>query len=254
MTQTALTIAMAALVSQAAACVIHVDDRDREHGGGGGGGSDLATISARWSLRNMVDGATTRCPVGFDTVELFAQPVDANGDALDDPSIDIFDCNAREGLSTDLSPELYRVWIEVRSRDLAGLYAQSLSQMFDVRQADAQFSTDILNDGGYFQLSWDLIGKTTNRPIECSQAVGLDSILAVSTSVADARRIYDDRRPCADHAGVSEGLLQGSYTITMDAMAGDKSLGKATTLTGKLIGGQNRITDLGHVVVPIDGL
>jgi hypothetical protein len=72
--------------------------------------------------------------------------------------------------------------------------------------------------------------------------------------VTDARWIYDVRRRCADHTGVSDGLLQGAYTITIDAMAGDRSLGKATTFTGTMIGGQNHITDLGTVIVPIDGL
>lgn len=248
MTNLAHTTLMAALVSQAAACVVHTHDGDR------GGGTDLATISAHWSLRNMADGATTRCPAGFDTVELFAQAVDGNGDAVADPSVDLFDCDAPSGLSTDLDPDVYRVWIEVRSHDLSALYAQSLSQVMDVRQTDEQFTTDILNDGGYFQLSWDLIGKTTNRPIDCAQAPGADSILAVSTSVTDARRIYDDRRRCDDHTGVSDGLLQGAYTIAIDAMAGDRSIGKAMTLTNRVIASQNRITDLGHIVIPIDGL
>lgn len=246
MAHLAQTILLATLASQAAACVIHTDDRDP--------GAALATISARWSLRNMADGAVTRCPVGFDTVELIAQPVDAAGDPAGEPSLDLFDCDAPSGQSTDLEPGVYRVWIEVRSRDLQTLYAQSLSQDMDVRFTDEQFTTTVLNDGGYFQLSWDLIGKTTNRPLDCGQVAGLDAILAVSTGVADAHRIYDDRRRCDDHTGVSDGLLQGAYTITIDAMAGDRSLGKAMTLTNQRIAGQNRITDLGHVVIPLDGL
>lgn len=251
MTKLALMAVTATLVSQTAACVIRTNDRD--HGGHGGPGP-IASISARWSLRNMADGATTRCPAGFDTVELLSQPIDSNGDPVDDPSVDLFDCDARAGLSTDLLPDVYQVWIEVRSHDLSALYAQSLSQVLDVRAADQSFSTDILNDGGYFQLSWDLIGKATNRPLACSQVAGLDSVLAVSTSVADAHRFYEDRRPCDDHTGISDGLLQGSYMITIDAMAGDTSLGSATALGNQMIEGQNRITDIGTVTIPIDGL
>ena len=149
------------LGSQAAGCIIQ---SDRHHDDGPG--VEVATISARWSLRNMIDGATTRCPAGFDTVELFAQPVDDSGDPTGDPAIDLFDCDAPAGLSTDLAPDVYRVWIEVRSHDLSTLYAQSLSQVRDVRLADEQLTATILNDGGYFQLSWDLIGKTTNRAID----------------------------------------------------------------------------------------
>ena len=193
-----LVSVMTALVSQAAGCIIQ-SDRGNGGGGGGGsgsGGSDVATISARWALRNMADGATTACPAGFDTVQMIAQPIDANGDAVGDPSIDLFDCQAGTGVSTDLAPDVYQVWLEVRSHDLATLYAQSLSQVLDVRQTDQGFSADILNDGGYFQLSWNLIGKTTNRPLACAQLAGVSAIKALSTNVADARRAYDDELTC----------------------------------------------------------
>ena len=72
--------------------------------------------------------------------------------------------------------------------------------------------------------------------------------------MADAHRVYDDRRACADHSGVTAGLLQGTYTITLDAVAGDRSLGTAATLTNQRIAGQNRVTDLGTITIPIDGL
>lgn len=237
-------IATAALASPLAACVIHVDDRDTE----------IATIAARWSLRDMADGATTRCPSGFDTVQLFALPIDDQGTALGEPNIDLFDCDAGTGASSDLAPDLYQVWIEVRSHDLSALYAQSLSQIMDVRLADQRFTTDVLNDGGYFQLSWDLVGAASKRPLGCSQVTGLDSVLAVSTSIIDPHRIYDDRRSCADHASVSEGLLHGDYTITIAAMAGAQQVGAPITFTRQTIAAQNRVTDLGAVTIPIDGM
>lgn len=245
---------MTAVLSQAAGCIIH-DDRDPGGGGGGGGGGvEVATISARWSLRNMLDGATTACPAGFDTVQLIALPIDDSGNAVAEPSVDLFDCTSRTGISTDLAPDVYQVWLEVRSYDLTALYAQSLSQVLDVREVDRSFSADILNDGGYFQLSWDLVGKATNRPIDCAQVAGINSLKMISTSVADARRAYDDLLACEDHTAVTGGLLQGSYTVTIDAMAGDRSLGKAPTLTNKVIARQNRVTDLGTIIIPIDGL
>jgi hypothetical protein len=261
MNKLALATVMTTLISQAAGCIIQ-DDRNLGGGiddggfgsGGGGQGGEVATISARWSLHNMIDGAATACPAGFDTVQVIALPVDDNGDATAEPSIDLFDCKARTGISTDLVPDVYQVWIEVRSRDLTTLYAQSLSQVIDVREADQGFSADILNDGGYFQLAWDLVGKTTKRPLDCAQVAGINAIKAISTSVADAHRAYDDKLTCEDHSTVTGGLLQGTYTISIDAMAGDKSLGKATTLTNKVIEGHNRVTDLGLITIPIDGL
>src|SRR4051812_43736979 len=63
---------LAAAVSHTAGCVI-------ETRSDGGHGSELASISARWSLRNMTDGATTACPRGFDTALLVSQPIDEFG-------------------------------------------------------------------------------------------------------------------------------------------------------------------------------
>jgi hypothetical protein len=250
MNKLVLTTLITTLAAQAAGCVIHTTDG----GSGGSGNTDVAAISARWSLRNMVDGTTTACPAGFNTVQLFALAVDEAGNPVGDPAVDLFDCDKRTGESRDLVPDVYQVWIEVRSHDLATLYAQSLSQVIDVRRVDQTFSTDILNDGGYFQLSWDLVTRTTNRPLECSQIASLGTIKALSTSVTDARFAYVDQLVCEDHAAVTAGLLQGSYTIAIDAMVGDMSVGKATTLTNKPIKGQSSITDLGLITIPIDGL
>jgi hypothetical protein len=236
-----LTIATAALVCQA--CVIETADPR---------GEGDAALSARWSLRNMRDGAITDCPAGFDTVQLIAQPAADDPSAVDRADVDLFDCRARAGTSKALNPDRYRVWLEVRSHDLADLYAQSLSQVIDVRRADQQVSFDLLNDGGYFQLSWDLVGGTTHRALDCSQ-VGADSITAISTSVADARRAYADTRACEDHTTVTGGLLQGAYTVSIDAIFADRSIGKAASLTNQVISGQNRVTDLGQISIAIDG-
>lgn len=253
MTKLALMLATATLMAAQAACVIHTDDRGHGGGGGGGGGGgsvEIATIDARWSLRNMVDGAVTRCPVGFDTVEVLAQAIDADGVPLDDPNVDLFDCATGAGRVTDLLPDVYQVWLEVRSHDRAQLYAQSLSQVIDVRTADQTFSTDVLNDGGYFQLSWDLVGGATRRPLTCAQA-GIDGVRATSSS---SSRIYEDRRACDDATGISEGLLQGPYTLTIEATAAGTTHGSLVLPTTVTIAGQNRITDVGTVSIPVVGL
>ena len=257
MNKLALATLLTTLISQAAGCIIDTTDRDHGHGGGGGGsgtGVDTAAISARWSLRNMIDGAVATCPPGFDTVQLIAQAIDSNGDPVGDQNIDLFDCNARGGVASDLAPDVYQVWIEVRSHDLQGLYAQSLSQVLDVRTDDQTFTAEVLKDGGYFQLSWDLIGRTTNRPVACSQVAGLDAIRAISTNITSSTISYQDAFVCDDHSAVSGGLLEGPYTISIDALAGDKSVGRATALTTKVIAGQNQVTDLGTIAIPIDGM
>lgn len=249
MRKLALVLALAA-ASQAAGCVIEVNDRDRGDDGSGGA---VASISARWSLRNMLDGAVTGCPRGFDTVQVFAQSVDGSGAPTGDVHVDLFDCEARNGTSSELWPDLYQVWVEVRSHDLATLYAQSLSQFVDVRDFDQKFSAELLNDGGYFQLSWDLVGSKSGRTLDCADVAGLNTITAISTSIADARRVYDDSLVCEDHTTVTGGLLQGAYTIDIEARAGGQSIGGTASLTNQVISGQNRVTDLGHIAIPING-
>ena len=243
----ALPAMAVAIIAALAGCVIETTDRADQ-------GGDAATISARWSLRNMTDGAVTLCPPGIDTVQLFAQAIDDQGTPVADPSVDLFDCDRGAGTSDGLVPDVYQVWIELRSHDLATLYAQSLSQILDVRRADQKFSTDVLNDGGYFQLAWDLVGADSNRPIDCAQVTGLDAIVAISTSVADPHRAYDDRLRCEDHATITGGLLAGAYRVSIDARASGTSIGSAIRLTDQTISGQNRVTDLGHLLIPIDGL
>ena len=46
----------------------------------------------------------------------------------------------------------------------------------------------------------------------------------------------------------------GLYTVTIDARAGDRSLGAAMTFPDQIIPNQNRVTDLGTVTLAIDGL
>jgi len=230
----------------ASSCVIEVSSLESD------GTGEVAAISARWSLRNMIDGAVTDCPAGFDTVEVITQAIDGSGAPVEEPTVDLFDCRHGAGISSALVPDIYQVWLEVRSHDLSELYAQSLSQVLDVRRLDQQLYADILNDGGYFQLSWDLVGASSGQPLGCSQA-GLDTIATISTTIADPRRAYDDAFTCESHAAVSGGLLQGSYTITIDAVAARRSIGRVASLTNQVIYGQNRVTDLGHILIPING-
>jgi len=236
-----------AVLGPAPGCVIETANRDH-------GTDDGAWISATWALRNMADGASTSCPSGFDTVALFVQPVDGAGAALGDPTVDLFDCDGFAGTSRSLVPDRYAAWIEVRSHDLVTRYAQSLSQLVDVRRDDQKVAIEVLNDGGYFQLSWDLIGGTTHRSIACTQLAGLDSITVISTSVASPQLVYDDQLACEAHTAVTAGLLQGAYTIAVHAVTAGASIGGVTSLTDQVIYSQNRVTDLGPLLIPIDGL
>jgi hypothetical protein len=242
-------LALAAASTALVGCVI--ETADRGHSGDPPG--DVAAIAASWSLRNMADGAVTGCPSGFETAQLLVQPIDEAGAALADPIVDRFDCDSQAGTSAGLAPALYQVSLEIRSRDLGALYARSLSQVIDVRRTDPQVAFELLNDGGYFQLSWDLIGAVTGEPLACSQITGLDGISLISTSVPDPDVVYEGHFTCEDHRAVTGGLLHGSYTLSIDATVDDSPIGAAVRLSDQIISSQNGVTQLGQVVIPIDG-
>ena len=232
---------MAVLVSQTAGCIIS-------------SGEDTATITVNWSLQNLASGSTTTCPPGITTAAVYSQPVNGLNQPVGSPIIDLFDCDDRTGRTAPLPPDVYQVWVELESETGATEYARSLSAIVDVTSTDKTFTTTILNDGGYFALSWELFDSTTNAPLECSDVVGLDGVGVVSTSVANQNNFFDDKFTCENHYGVTAGLLAGAYTVSVDAFEdGAGSLGAPVVLSGnRTILDTNRVTDLGQINIPID--
>lgn len=250
MNKLALASVMTAMMIQATGCIIETRDDDDFPPDPP---IEVATISSSWALRNMSDGASTQCPSGFESVQMFMQAVDPDGTPVGQPAMDVFDCDTFRGVATDLYPDVYQTWIELRSFDLRTLYAQSLSQILDVRDDDKKFETELLNDGGYFMLQWDLIGADTNRKLTCDQ-LALDKIQTVSTRIATPNFAYDDSFACNDHFAVSAGLLEGSYDIQIDAFSGNTAVGPGPLLTARPIRRQNEVTDLGMVLIPIENM
>ena len=228
----------AAVVSQAAGCVISSDDD--------------AVITATWRFENAASGTETGCPSGFDTAAVYSQPVNSLNQPVGSPIIDLFDCVDGIGSTAPLPPDVYQVWVEITSGSGGSVYAQSVSAIVDVVSSDKTFNATILNDGGYFALSWELFDAQTNAPLECSTA-GSQGVSVLSTSVANQSSFVDDVFTCEDHYGVTGGLLAGAYTVAVSALgAGDASIGQAPVLTNKLIGVQNDVTDLGTINIPIE--
>lgn len=229
----------AALASQAAGCVIT-------------SGSDDAVITASWSIQN-VDGTQTGCPPTFNTAAVYSQPVNSLLQPVGSPIIDLFDCADGIGNTAPLPPDIYQVWVEITTGSGGQVYAKSLSAIVDVIDSDKTIATSILNDGGYFLLTWDLVDGVTNAPMECSDDPAIDGVGVLSTSVSNANNAFDDRFNCEDHYGVTGGLLQGAYTVEVAAInTAGASLGSAPVLTNRVIDGQNQVTDLGNIIIPVD--
>ena len=209
-----------------------------------------ATITGAWSFHNIATNTQTGCPAGFGTVRMVSQPLDSRLAPVGEPFLDLFDCFDGRHTSAYLPPDIYEVWLEVTSDGGGSLYAQSTSRIVDVIERDALFDAQILNDGGYFLLDWQLRGATTNQNVSCD-GIGSVEVLATLSGTTAA---IGDKFTCRDGSGLTAGLLNGAYTVSVQALdASDRALGTAPTLTSKAIRDRNQITDLGLVTIPVQG-
>ncbi|MCX5746830.1 MAG: hypothetical protein NT062_30525 [Proteobacteria bacterium] len=207
--------------------------------------ADVANITAQWSLRDLGDlNHPTACPVGFTTAALVSQRVDVEGRPVDDLVTDLFPCDDSFGITDRLAADRQRVWLEIRSDDGGRRYASSTSAYVDLGGGSATFEAVILNDGGYFQLAWNLVGQQSNQPLTCNEVVG--GVGAVTTVATNAENSVMDTFACEDHGGVSSGLLAGPYTVSLAAA-------HHTTLFATAILDRNAVTDLGSITIPIEG-
>jgi len=235
-------IAIAA--SQAAGCVISSGDD-----------GPVNYVTASWQIKHIANNTVISCPPGFDTAALYNQPINSDGSSVGSPVIDLFDCAANSGTSAPLDPGLYQSWIEIADHNNTSVFAKSLSATVDLSTGDKSFSAQILEDGGYFQLSWALQGASTNASLTCAQAGATGGVEAIATDVSNASNSADDQFDCEDHYGVTAGYVQGTYTVSVDALNGaDQAIGTAPTLTNKTIQPKNNVTDLGTITIPITGL
>jgi hypothetical protein len=216
--------------------------------------SDL-TVTANWSFKHITDGTARSCPVGFDTVEITAQPVDpdtaaANGNVI---TTTAFLCEDMHG--TLVVPDGFYL-MSVDFLDSSGRPYTTQPELKYVDTAtDSSFDVEILDDGGYFQFTWGLVDATSQAPMSCS-AAGLTAsnsgVDAISTLVSDHTYFRDDLYTCADHFGVTDGLKEGTYSVAFQAMVAKTGIGPAANLQDKVITRPNGITDLGHITIPID--
>jgi len=238
---------IALAVSQAAGCIITSSDDT---------GND-AFITANWSLKSLASGTTAPCPPGYDTAALYSQEVDANGNSIGAPIIDLFNCDAGHGTSAPLPPSTYVAWIEIADHTNSTQYAKSTAANVDLTISDKSFNAAILVDGGYFQVAWNLVRASNGGALLCSDVAGIGGVEAISTEVATPTNSASDIFHCEDHTGITGGFLSGSYTVHVDAINQanpPQSIGDAPDLTNKTIQSPNIVTNLGTVTIPITAL
>jgi len=216
--------------------------------------SSDAHVGAIWTIKSIVSGAEAGCPPGFDTAALYNQPIDANGNSVGPPIIDLFDCAAGAGTSAPLPPTAYETHVEITNHDNSSVYATSVPADLDVTDSDLTYSTDILVDGGYFAFAWSLNGAQSGTPLDCSSAgvdgssSGIELIATISGGTASAA----DQFTCTDGSGVTAGYPAGNYTVSIDAFTSAGAVGTAAPINSS-IQAPNKVTNLNTVTIPIDG-
>jgi cysteine-rich repeat protein len=213
-----------------------------------------ARITASWTFRNEATGTATACPAGFDTVALYSQEVTAAGATLGSPVIDLFDCADGTGTSAPLPPTLFQSWIAVTNTNNTSTYAESITANIDLSVSDKAFNAQILNDGGYFFLAWNLYGATSSNTLTCAQA-NASGVEAIATDISDSSNSASDTFSCEDGASYTAGYRAATYTVSVAAVTNaSQSIGTAPALTNQVIGTQNAVTNLGTIEIPITGL
>jgi len=220
---------------------------------------DTINVTASWTFVHQADKTARSCPVGFETAAVTAQEVTPlSVRPVGSPIIDLYNCSDGAGFDKLRRNTTYLMWVEIQHEDpvtgAVTTYAKGGEAFIDTG-IDSGFDTRILDDGGYFFLTWDLQGKSSGATLTCADAgvSSAGSVETVSTSVANPSSFITDKFTCTDHFGTTGGLVAGRYTVSVDAEDGAGALGAPVNLTNKDINAPNGLTDLGHVILPIDG-
>lgn len=211
------------------------------------GGGDVGLITANWSFQTVNGGAIPTCPPTFTTAAVHAQSVTGGGGDI----IDLYNCDDFTGTS-DYPIDDYDVFVAITTDGGGSLYGETLTGAVDLTTGDKTYTAQLLDDGGYFQMDWQLKGAATNANLDCSQ-VNPDSIEILSTFNTDST-LKTDKFDCTDLTGITAGLLAGNYMVVAQALdASDAAIGTSADKAGT-IRDHNGLTDLGVFVISVDGM
>jgi hypothetical protein len=216
----------------------------------GSGSNNVGLITAHWSFTTVAGAATNVCPVGSATVT-----VTATNTVTSQQLIDLYDCPNNTGTSS-YPAGIWDVTIDVQGYGSA-TFVEGVerfpSQIVDITSVDADVTASpLLDDGGFFQVAWKLQDATTQAPLDCVGAGNPDSIQIAST-LSGTSTMLKDKFTCSKGAGLTDPLLQGSYTISLSALnAAGQPLGASVMSTNQTITNRNGTTDLGTITIPIN--
>ncbi|MDB4963874.1 MAG: Metal dependent amidohydrolase [Myxococcales bacterium] len=209
--------------------------------------------TARWSFRTVASSTALACPTGVTTIQVISQALDGDS-PVGSATVDLFDCATMTGTITPVYQGRYQTFLAAGNSSGTQVYATTVSAVVDLTTSDGDYTAAFVDDGGYFSLAWTLIGASSNLPKTCADAM-TTSVSVLSTAVASPTSFFEDLYTCADGGGVTAALPAGTYTVSVSGLdASDGSLGTPVNLTDRTIVAPNKVTNLGTVTIPIDGL
>lgn len=235
-----LCTGLVALLASPAACVVKKSSSIN--------GTD-AIVDVTWSLRD-VDGTNTMCPAGITTAQVIAQPVDPNeGTPEGAPISTLFDCDANTG-TISLVPGPYVLTVRLESADGSMIYADSLAtDTITFTIEDTSLNFDIYNDGGYVELSWNLVDQM-DQVLDCETA-GVTDIRVVLTPMAGSgSATTTDPMACPLFTATSSVIPQGTYALAVNAESSGATVG-TFAVASKMILGTNQVSGLGTITIPL---
>jgi hypothetical protein len=215
--------------------------------------STEAVITANWSFEKVNGTVSGQCDPNYPTTSIYSQPWDPiNNVLIGQPIIDKFDCAAGHG-TTDPLDGLFLVWIQMENDSGSKVLIKSKETYIDTADGDLALDFPILSDGGYFFLTWDLVDAQTSAPLTCKQAgISRNGSVETIATIVGTTFMLTDKFTCEAGYGTTAPLLAGTYSVSVDAEEGNQAVGTAPTLINKQITAPEGLTDLGHILIPID--
>src|SRR5690606_13932054 len=150
----------------------------------------------------------------------------------------LFDCIDDRNFSDPLAPGVYETFVSVTSDGGASIYADSLAAIVDVRSADKTFVTEIVDNGGYFKIGWNLRDEVTNEPLLCGVNLDIDGI-EIDATLLGPQDLVVDQFDCERGFDFSAAIMEGTYSVDvsafMDAQPDDVLVGEPVTLTNQVM-------------------
>jgi hypothetical protein len=220
--------------------------------GCGSSGSSDVIVDVSWKF-TQADGTTLGCPSGFDTATIISQATDdtthlGSGQMF----TDLFTCSDGQG-TIALPDDTYLIWVQIENTSGSSLYAQSQETFYDTLVDTRPVEAEIVDDGGFLFLTWDLVRAGTQAPLSCATAAvpSNGGVRTVATGVSSPAYHTDDIFTCEDHYGVTARLLAGTYTVAVNAEDSVGALGGSTSVDAT-VHAPSIQTDIGHILIPID--